>query len=99
MHKHKLGARGGEKKKKKEYSDLRRTVQNTVDKLDQLLHGLSRLAGQEVLLIGCVEDDYGGYCHLATKKTKTTRIWLLIFNLSTLDCHYHSASLEQIVVA
>lgn len=50
-------------------SDLHGTVQNTGDELDQLLHGLSRLAGQEVLLVGCVEDDDGGDGHLAGKKT------------------------------
>lgn len=52
--------------------DLCRTVQNTTDELDQLLHGLDRLAGQEVLLVGCVEDDNGGHRHL-TEKTTTNK--------------------------
>lgn len=50
--------------------DLCRTVQNTVDELDQLLHGLNRLTGQEVLLVGCVKDDNGGHRHLAEKNKK-----------------------------
>lgn len=48
--------------------DLCGTVQNPVDELDQLLHGLNRLTGQEVLLVGCVEDDNRGHRHLAEKK-------------------------------
>lgn len=44
------------------------TVQNAVDELDQLLHGLDRLTGQKVLLVGCVEDDNGGHRHLAGRK-------------------------------
>lgn len=56
--------------------DLCRTVQNTVDELDQLLHGLNRLTGQEVLLVGCVEDDNGGHCHLAEKNRKQLLIFL-----------------------
>lgn len=50
--------------------DLCRTVQNTADELDQLLHGLNWLTGQEVLLVGCVEDDNGGHCHLAERHIK-----------------------------
>lgn len=57
--------------------DLCRTVQNTADELDQLLHAFDRLTGQEVLLVGCVEDDNGGNCHLAEEKKQETR--LLIF--------------------
>lgn len=50
--------------------DLCRTVQNAADELDQLLHGLDRLAGQEVLLVGCVEDDNGGNRDLAEKQNQ-----------------------------
>lgn len=60
-----------------EDSDLCRTIQNTVDELNQLLHGLNRLTGQEVLLVGCVEDDYRGHGHLAEGKKKNPQ--LLIF--------------------
>lgn len=74
--------------------DLCRTVQNTVDELDQLLHGLNRLTGQEVLLIGCVEDDNGGHRHLAEREKKTGNTAFNLLNLSTLDCHYQSASLD-----
>lgn len=69
MHKQKAGERRG-KERRGEDLDLCRTVQNTVDELDQLLHGLNRLTGQEVLLVGCVEDDNGGHCHLAEKNRK-----------------------------
>lgn len=58
-------------------SDLSRTVQNTVDELNQLLHGLQRLTGQEVLLVGRVEDDYRGHGHLAEEKQKNTAFNLL----------------------
>lgn len=71
MHKQKA-AEGG----RGEDLDLCRTVQNAIDELDQLLHGLDGLAGQEVLLIGCVEDDNGGHRHLAEEKQETQ---LLIF--------------------
>lgn len=43
---------------------LRRTVQDAVDEVDQLLHGADKLVGQEELLVGCVEDDNGGHRHL-----------------------------------
>lgn len=56
--------------KRKGGLDLFRTVQNAVDELDQLLHGLNRLAGQEVLLIGCVEDDNRGHCHLPVRRNR-----------------------------
>lgn len=46
-------------------SDLHGTVPNTGDELDQLLHGLRWLGGQEVLLIGRVEDDDRGDRNLA----------------------------------
>lgn len=72
--------------------DLCRTVQNTGDELDQLLHALDRLTGQEVLLVGCVEDDNGGHRHLAEEKQGNTAFNLL--NLGTLGCHYQSASLD-----
>lgn len=49
------GGRGG--------SDLCRTVQDALDEVDQLLHGAHGLAGQEVLLVGGVEDDDGGHRH------------------------------------
>lgn len=62
-----------------EDSDLCRTVQNTVDELNQLLHGLNRLTGQEVLLVGCVEDDYGGHGHLTEEKQQKKNQQLLIF--------------------
>lgn len=42
-------------------SHLRRTVQDAVDEVDQLLHGADKLAGQEELLVGCVEDDNRGH--------------------------------------
>lgn len=72
--------------------DLCGAVQNTVDELDQLLHGLNRLAGQEVLLVGCVEDDNGGHRHLAEGgETQETAFNLL--NLGTLDCRHQSKSL------
>lgn len=45
-------------------SHLRRTVQDAVDKVDQLLHGPDMLGGQEELLVGCIEDDNGGHRHL-----------------------------------
>lgn len=51
-------------------SDLSRTVQNIADELDQLLHGLNRLTGQEVLLVGRVEDDYGGHFYLTEEKKR-----------------------------
>lgn len=44
-------------------SDLGRTVQDALDEVDQLLHGADGLAGQEVLLVGGVEDDNGGHRH------------------------------------
>lgn len=69
MHKQEEGE--GEGAGRGEDSDLCRTVQNTADELDQLLHGLHRLPGQEVLLIGCVEDDNGGHRHLAGGHRKT----------------------------
>lgn len=50
------GGRGGG-------SDLCRTVQNAADEVHQLLHGADGLARQEVLLVGCVEDDNGGHRH------------------------------------
>lgn len=49
--------------------NLCRTVQNAADELDQLLYALNRLAGQEVLLVGCVEDDNGRNSHFPEKKT------------------------------
>lgn len=45
-------------------SHLRRTVQDAVDEVDQLLHGANVLVGQEELLVGCVEDDHGGHRQL-----------------------------------
>lgn len=72
--------------------DLCRTVQNTADELDQLFHAFDRLTGQEVLLVGCVEDDNGGHCHLAEEKTGNTAFNLL--NPRTSDCHYQRASLD-----
>lgn len=57
--------------------DLCGTVQNAVDELDQLLHGLNRLTGQEVLLVGCVEDDNRGHRHLAEKKKEAQRLIVL----------------------
>lgn len=65
-------SRNQEQKEGREDLDLCRTVQNTADELDQLLHGLSRLAGQEVLLVGCVEDDNGGHRHLTEKNPRNT---------------------------
>lgn len=67
---HKQKAREGEEG---ENLDLCRTVQNTADELDQLLHGLNWLTGQEVLLVGCVEDDNGGHSHLAEGGKKKYR--------------------------
>lgn len=58
----------GKRKCRGDDLDLCRTVQNTADELDHLLHGLNWLTGQEVLLVGCVEDDNGGHCHLAEEK-------------------------------
>lgn len=52
--------------------NLCRTVQDAGDELDQLLHGLDRLTGQEVLLVGRVEDDDGGHGHLAEKDKEHT---------------------------
>lgn len=63
-------SRNREQKEGREDLDLCRTVQNAADELDQLLHGLDRLAGQEVLLVGCVEDDNGGHRHLAEKQNQ-----------------------------
>lgn len=60
----------GKREARGEDLDLCRTVQNTADELDQLLHGLNWLIGQEVLLVGCVEDDNGGHCHFAEEKKK-----------------------------
>lgn len=67
------GRRGGGKD-----LDLCRTVQNAADELDQLLHGLDRLAGQEVLLVGCVEDNDGGHRHLAERKNKKTQLLVVL---------------------
>lgn len=53
---------------KAEDLDLCRTVQNAADELDQLLHGLNGLTGQEVLFVGCVQDDNGGHCHFTEEK-------------------------------
>lgn len=55
---------GGEEK----IPDLCGAVQNAADELDQLLHGVDGLTGQEVLLVGCVEDDDRGHRHLAEKR-------------------------------
>lgn len=46
-------------------ADLCRTVQDAPDEVDQLLHGADGLAGQEVLLVGGVEDDHGGHRHFS----------------------------------
>lgn len=59
---------GEERREEEKMLDLCGTVQNPIDELDQLLHGLNRLTGQEVLLVGCVEDDNRGHRHLAEKK-------------------------------
>lgn len=65
-----------ERGEEREDLDLCRTVQNTVDELDQLLHGLNWLTGQEVLLVGCVEDDNRGHGHFAGKNRKQILIFL-----------------------
>lgn len=52
--------------------NLCRTVQNAADELDQLVCAFNQLAGHEVLLVGCVEDDNGRHCHLPEKKKKKT---------------------------
>ena len=70
MSKQKAGGAEGGRERRGEELDLCRTVQNAADELDQLLHGVDRLTGQEVLLVGCVEDDNGGHCHLAGEKRK-----------------------------
>ena len=82
MHKQKTGTakEGGrerERERGEEDFDLRRPIQNTVDELDQLLNGLNRFTGQEVLLVGCVEDDNRGHCHLAEEKQKTQQLIFL----------------------
>lgn len=70
--------------------DLRRTVQNAVDELDQLLRGLDQLAGQEVLLVGRVEDDDGGHRHLAGRRRQEAQPLISL----TSGRRYHAASLD-----
>lgn len=55
--------RGGDEEEGE--ADLCRTVQDAPDEVDQLLHGADGLAGQEVLLVGGVEDDHGGHRHFS----------------------------------
>lgn len=77
--------RGGDGGGEEKILDLCRAVQNAADELDQLLHGVDRLAGQEVLLVGCVEDDDRGHRHLAEKqeeKKEKQETQLLIFSAS-----------------
>lgn len=95
MHKQEAGeGERTEREGRGEDLDLCRAVQNAVDELDQLLHGLGRLTGQEVLLVGCVEDDNGGHCHLAEDEKKKQETAFNLLNLGTLDCHNQRASLH-----
>lgn len=82
---------GGEEK----IPDLCGAVQNAADELDQLLHVVDWLTGQEVLLVGCVEDDDRGHRHLAEKQGDRKRQLFNLLNLSSgSGCRYQSASLD-----
>lgn len=67
------------------------SVQNAADELDQLLHRLGRMAGQEVLLVGCVEDDNGGHRHLAENKQETQICLFFCFFLIRDADHWHQS--------
>lgn len=56
-------------------SHLRRTVQDAVDEVDQLLHADNKFVGQEELLVGCVEDDDGGHRHLSEGGEKEIQLF------------------------